>query len=70
MDGDATGRYAGPMNLSGSEVVGTRKLVLRQVGQMSTDDLVSLWTRTSSAIVKRGFVLEYRDLEPPRTGEK
>ena len=56
------------MNLSGSEVVGARKQGIRQVGQMPTDDLVALWTRTSSGIVKHGFVLEYRDLEPPRTG--
>ena len=30
--------------------------------------MVDLWVKVSSGIVKHGFVLEYRDLEPPRTG--
>jgi hypothetical protein len=29
---------------------------------------VEVWRKCTSAIVKYGFVLEYRDLEPPRTG--
>src|SRR5262245_20482095 len=49
--------------ISGHEVVGAR-----QVGAMPSDDLVDLWIKTTSKIVKYGFVLEYRDLEPPRTG--
>lgn len=28
----------------------------------------TLWRTISSGIVKHGFVIEYRDLEPPRTG--
>jgi hypothetical protein len=35
---------------------------------MSAETLVPLWTRVTSGVVKRGFQLEYRDLEPPRTG--
>src|SRR5580765_4123932 len=40
----------------------------RLVGQTPANDLVDLWTRVTSGIVKHGFVLEYQDLEPPRTG--
>src|SRR5215468_5011430 len=40
----------------------------RQVGQWPADELVDLWGRACSGIVKHGFVIEYRDLEPPRTG--
>src|SRR6185436_18421622 len=47
----------------GHEVVGAR-----QVGAMPNDDLVDLWIKATSRVVKQGFVLEYRDLEPPRTG--
>ena len=32
------------------------------------DELVDLWGRACSGVVKHGFVIEYRDLEPPRTG--
>lgn len=49
--------------ISGHEVIGTRHL-----GEWPNDDLVRLWTKVSSGIVKYGFVIEYRDLEPPRTG--
>ncbi len=49
--------------ISGHELVGTRL-----VGALPTADLVALWSPVASAIVKRGFVIEYRDLEPPRTG--
>ena len=45
------------------EIVGSRL-----VGQLSSPDMVALWSRVSSGIVKYNFVLEYRDLEPPRTG--
>src|SRR4051794_21411086 len=40
----------------------------RLVGQTPADDLVHLWTRVTSGIVKHGFAVEYQDLEPPRTG--
>jgi hypothetical protein len=49
--------------LRGHELVGTRL-----VGQLATSDMVDLWGKVSSGIVKHGFVIEYRDLEPPRTG--
>src|SRR5712691_4880545 len=49
--------------LPGHELVGTRV-----VGQMPSNDIVDLWQKVSSGIVKRGFVIEYRDLELPRTG--
>jgi hypothetical protein len=45
------------------EVVGARI-----VGELPSADMVDLWGRVSSGIVKYGFVIEYRDLEPPRTG--
>jgi len=48
--------------LSGHEVVGTR------VGHLPTHDLIQLWAAATSGIVKYGFAIEYRDLEPPRTG--
>jgi hypothetical protein len=40
----------------------------RIVGELPSAELVGLWGRISSGIVKYGFVIEYRDLEPPRTG--
>ena len=49
--------------IPGHELVGTRL-----VGALPTTDMVALWSTVSSAIVKRGFTIEYRDLEPPRTG--
>ena len=51
------------MNPPGHELTGTRI-----VGELPSVDMVMLWKTVSSAVVKRGFVLEYRDLEPPRTG--
>src|SRR5438552_116379 len=56
------------MSVAGSELVGTRGQVSTLVGRLPCDRLVPLWTKITSAIVKHGFVLEYRDLEPPRTG--
>ena len=50
-------------SVSGHELHGAR-----QVGQWPTDELVDLWGRVCSGVVKQGFVIEYRDLEPPRTG--
>lgn len=49
--------------LPGHELVGTRL-----VGKMPAPELVRLWLKVTSGIVKYGFTLEYRDLEPPRTG--
>ena len=40
----------------------------RVVGELPSAEMVDLWVRISSGIVKHGFVIEYRDLEPPRTG--
>lgn len=52
--------------LQGSELVGARGATL--VGRLPAAQLTQLWTKTTSAVIKRGFILEYRDLEPPRTG--
>jgi hypothetical protein len=52
--------------ISGSELIGTRAKTL--VGRLPPERLVRLWTTVASGVVKRGFTLEYRDLEPPRTG--
>lgn len=52
--------------VQGAELVGARGATL--VGKLPSSEITRLWTKTSSAVVKRGFVLEYRDLEPPRTG--
>jgi hypothetical protein len=46
--------------------VGQRRVEL--VGRMPPPPLVNLWCRVTSGVVKRGFAIEYRDLEPPRTG--
>jgi hypothetical protein len=46
--------------LAGHELIGQRRT--------PPGSLVNLWFRVTSAIVKYGFVIEYRDLEPPRTG--
>jgi hypothetical protein len=35
---------------------------------MPSQPLVHLWQKATSQIVKYGFAIEYRDLEPPRTG--
>lgn len=49
--------------LPGHEVIGTRL-----VGRLPTNEMVDVWTKVSSGIVKHGFTIEYRDLEAPRTG--
>ena len=49
--------------IRGHELAGSRL-----VGQLPTGDMVELWRTISSGVVKHGFVIEYRDLEPPRTG--
>ncbi|HEY2148009.1 MAG TPA: hypothetical protein VGH32_08735 [Pirellulales bacterium] len=50
-------------SVAGHELVGHRL-----VGGMTAPPLVRLWGRATSRIVKYGFAIEYRDLEPPRTG--
>ncbi len=49
--------------IAGHELVGHRV-----VGQLPPANLVDLWLKCTSRVVKYGFVVEYRDLEPPRTG--
>jgi hypothetical protein len=49
--------------MRGHELAGSRF-----VGELPSNDMVALWREVTSAIVKYGFVIEYRDLEPPRTG--
>jgi hypothetical protein len=49
--------------LPGHELVGARL-----VGQLPSGDMVNLWKGVASGIVKYGFVIEYRDLDAPRTG--
>jgi len=48
--------------IPGHELVGTR------VGHLPTHDMVDMWVAITSGIVKYGFAIEYRDLDPPRTG--
>ena len=50
-------------DLQGHELVGSRL-----VGRLPTTDMMVLWSKVTSGIAKYGFVIEYRDLEPPRTG--
>ncbi len=52
--------------IPGSELVGSRGKML--VGRLPAERLVRLWNVVTSGVVKRGFAIEYRDLEPPRTG--
>jgi hypothetical protein len=52
--------------IPGSELVGSRGESL--VGNLPAERLVRLWSVVTSGVVKRGFAIEYRDLEPPRTG--
>jgi hypothetical protein len=67
MTNDQTNRHQyNPVMISGSELVGARGQTL--VGQLPAERLVQLWGTITSGVVKRGFALEYRDLEPPRTG--
>src|SRR6058998_2410277 len=56
------------MTIAGHELTGKRHPRRESIGQVPADALVSAWTKSTSAVVKYGFVLEYRDLEPPRTG--
>jgi hypothetical protein len=50
-------------SVRGHELAGSRL-----VGSLPSSDMVALWREATSGIVKYGFVIEYRDLEPPRTG--
>src|SRR6476659_9369333 len=47
--------------LAGHELVGPRRAT-------TPSTLVNLCLKATSAIVKYGFIIESRDLEPPRTG--
>jgi hypothetical protein len=38
------------------------------VGRLPASRLIDFWPQAASAVVKHGFVVEYRDLAPPRTG--
>ena len=58
----------GPIPVSARELPGHELVGARHVGQMPSNDMIDLWTKVSSGIVKKDFVIEYRDLEPPRTG--
>ncbi|GAB5441627.1 MAG: hypothetical protein Fues2KO_19760 [Fuerstiella sp.] len=49
--------------LSGHEIIGARL-----VGEMPSADLVRMWLKITSRIVKYGFQIRYEDLQPPRTG--
>lgn len=52
--------------IQGHELIGHRSRAL--VGNLPPAQMVGVWTHCSSCVVKHGFVLELRDLEPPRTG--
>ena len=54
--------------VSGRDLVGARRPEKLLVGAMPADSLVEAWTKAASRVVKYGFAVEYRDLEPPRTG--
>src|SRR6476661_5340085 len=49
--------------MRGHELAGSRL-----VGALPSNDMVALWREATSGIVKYGFVIEYRDLDPPKTG--
>ena len=51
------------VNLPGHELVGQRS-----VEAMASAELVDMWCRVTSKIVKYGFAVRYADLESPRTG--
>jgi hypothetical protein len=46
--------------LAGHELIGQRRT--------APGSLVNLWFQSTSAIVKYGFTIEYKDLQSPRTG--
>lgn len=49
--------------IRGHEIVGERRL-----GALPSQDMVRLWLKTTSRIVKYGFKILYDDLQTPRTG--
>ena len=51
------------VKMDGHQLVGSRL-----VGNLPGPELVHLWSHITSAVIKYGFVIEYADLEPPRTG--
>ena len=56
------------MQFAGHDLVGVRRQGKNIVGALPETRQIEVWTKGTSGIVKYGFVLEYRDLEPPRTG--
>ena len=56
------------MQIAGHDLAGIRRPEIGLVGRMPMETLVEIWTKAASGIVKYGFAIEYRDLEPPRTG--
>ena len=54
--------------IAGHQITGARQAGDAQVGKLPPQLLIEIWRRSASAIVKYGFSIEYRDLEPPRTG--
>jgi hypothetical protein len=62
----------GPINVRASrelemEQLPSHQVIGTRVGHLPTHDMVDLWVAVTSGIVKCGFAIEYRDLEPPRT---
>ncbi len=56
------------MNVGGGELVSVREPSEQLVGHLPTDELVELWKRATSRIVKHGFTIEFGQLDPPKTG--
>lgn len=54
--------------MKGQDLIGQRRKQGLLVGQLPAEQCVELWGRVTSRIIKYGFGIEYRDLEPPRTG--
>ena len=50
----------------GTYLVGARKSP--SPGRAPLEDLVAIWLRITSRIVKHGFGIDYQDLESPKTG--
>jgi hypothetical protein len=40
----------------------------RLLGRLASQRLIDLWLKVTSGVVKYGFAVEYRDLEPPKVG--
>src|SRR5258706_5981097 len=52
--------------LEGHHLVGARRAA--RIGETPLEELVPIWTRITSKIIKYGFAITYQDLEPPKTG--